>query len=232
MFLITMYSSPNSSDGSDIVTTVLESATSLDEIFRALSKCGLWDYLNYYLLQSIIEEFASDDDELNGMMEEYQKDLTGHILTLEIETYLDASHYEHSTVGEGENVADEIATSPPPRQLFKKLSVKVDVNVTNHTLNYVNDLWRSLANQVLLPKPAMILQNIAEGCVGIMWLIPANLVKHVTRMVRETSNKFAEQNILNLMLEEQCIYPLDTEPPLLESEGAGFKRKVGSLLST
>ena len=37
-FLITMYSSPNSKDGSDTVTTVLESAESLDEIFRALSK--------------------------------------------------------------------------------------------------------------------------------------------------------------------------------------------------
>ena len=56
-FLIVMYSSPNSSDGSDMVTTVLESAKSLDEIFRALSKWGLWDYLNYHLLQSIIEEY-------------------------------------------------------------------------------------------------------------------------------------------------------------------------------
>ena len=223
-FLITMYSSPKSSDGSDMVTTVLESATSLDGIFRALSKHGLWDYLNYFLLQSIIEEFASDDDELNGMMEEYQKDLTGHILTLQIQTYLDASHYECS--GEGENMADEIASSSPPHQLFQKLSVKVDANVTDHSLNYVNDLWRSLANQILLPKPAMILHNIAEGCVGIMWLIPANLVEHVSKMAQETSTKFAEQNILNVMLEEQCIYPMNTEPPPLESESAGFKRKV------
>ena len=49
-FLIAMYSSPNSRDGSDTVTTVLESARSLDEIFRALSKHGLLDYLNYYPL--------------------------------------------------------------------------------------------------------------------------------------------------------------------------------------
>ena len=228
MFLVTMYSSPKSSDGSDMVTTVLESATSLDEIFLALSKCGLWDYLNYFLLQNIIKEFASDDDELNGMMEEYQKDLTGHILTLEIQTYLDASHYEHSIEGEGENMTDVIATSPPSRQLFRKLSVKVDANVTDHSLNYVTDLWQSLAKQILLPQLAMILHNIAMGCVGIVWFIPANLVKHVIRMARETSNKFAEQNILNVMLEEQCIYPMNTEPPPLESKGEEFKRKVGS----
>ena len=223
-FLVTMYSSPKSSDGSDMVTTVLESATSLDEIFRALSKCGLWDYLNYFLLQNIIKEFARDDDELNGMMVQYQKDLTGHILTLKIETYVNATHYEHS---KGENMTDKITASPPSSELFKKLSVKVEANVTDHSLNYVTDLWQSLANLFLLPQPAMILHNIAEGCVGIMWFIPANLVKHVTRMARETSNKFAEQNILNVMLEEQCIYSMDIEPPPLESEGAGFKRKVG-----
>ena len=78
-FLVTMYSSPDSEDGSDTVTTVVESAKSLDEIFRALSKHRLWDYMNYYLLQSIIEEFAGDDDQLNGMIEQYQEALTGHI---------------------------------------------------------------------------------------------------------------------------------------------------------
>ena len=109
-----MYSSPNSRDGSYMVTTVIESARNLDEVFRALSKCGLWDYLNYYLLQEIIEEFANDDDELNSMIEQYQRDLTGHILTQKIQTHLDAV---------GENSANE--KFPPPQQLFEKLSVKV-----------------------------------------------------------------------------------------------------------
>ena len=88
-----MYSSHDSKDGSDTVTTVVECAKNLDEIFRALSKHGLWDYLNYYLLQNIIEEFAGDDDELNGMMEQYQEALTGYILTLWIQTYLEATKH-------------------------------------------------------------------------------------------------------------------------------------------
>ena len=91
-----MYSSPNSRDGSDTVTTMLEVSKNLDRIFCALGKHGLWDYINYYLLQSIIEEFAGDDDELNGMMEQYQQDLTGYI-----QMYLDnyhplcATYYHH-----------------------------------------------------------------------------------------------------------------------------------------
>ena len=229
-FLITMYSSPDSRDGSYMVTTVIESAGSLDEIFRALGKYRLWDYLNYYLLQSIIKEFASDDNELNGMMEQYQRDLTGHILTLKIQTHLD-------TVGD--HSADEnVPVSSPQHKhkLFKKLTVKVKANVADYSLNYVNDLWQSLSIQFALPQVAMILHEIAEGCIGITWLIPANLVEYVTRMAQKTSNVFAEKHILRVMLEDQFLYSIETELPLPEpsapeTEAAALKEKVCFILS-
>ena len=241
-----MYSSPNSRDGSDTVTTVLEAAKSLDEIFRALGKYGLWDYINYYLLQSIIEEFAGDDDELNGMMEQYQQDLTGYVLTLQIQTYLDTTHYVQPifTTRDSESVAGGTVQPQQKDELFNKLSVKTDANVTDHSLSYVINLWQSLAKQFALPQLAMILHNIAEGCIGITWLIPANLVNHVTRMARETANMFSEEQILMVMLEKQCIYsmdpelasdptlletepsPLQSEPRPLESETRALKRKV------
>ena len=220
-----MYSSLNSKDGSDIITAMLEAAESLDVIFRVLSKYGLWDYINYYLLHSIIREFASDDDELNGMMEQYQKDLTGYVLTLRIQTYLGTTIHPIAT-SDSDNSADEVVPLIPLQQkhkLFVKLSVKCDVNVTDHTLNYVMDLWRSLAIQFALPRPALILHKIAEGCICITWLIPANLVGHVMRMARETANIFAEENILRVTLEERSIYPMETKPPLLETEPSLLK---------
>ena len=88
-----MYSSADSEDGSDTVTIVVEPARSLDEIFCALSKNRLWNYINYYLLQSIIKESADDNKELNCMMEQYQEDLTGQILILWLQTYLDVTKH-------------------------------------------------------------------------------------------------------------------------------------------
>ena len=219
-FLVTMYSSPDSEDGSDTVTTVVESAKSLDEIFCALSKHRLWDYINYYLLQNIIEKFAGDDDELNGMMGQYQEDLTGYVLTLRIQTYLDAIKHPIA-MSHSDNLADEVVPLQQDHKLFGKLTAKCEVNVTNHTLSYIIDLWKSLAKQFALPRPAMILHDIAKGCIGITWLIPANLGTHITRIARETANVFAE-NVLRVMLEERCIYPMETElktePPLLETK--------------
>ena len=233
MFLITMYSSPNSRDGSGMVTTVLESAKSLDEIFRALAKYGLWDYLNYSLLQSIIKEFARDDKELNDMMEQYQQDLTGHILALRIQTYLDATPIATPiATNNSDNSADEIIPLQQKHELFIKLTVKCKVNVTDHTLSYVIDLWQLLAKQFALPQPAMIFHEVAKGCISITWLIPANLVKYVTQMAQESANKFAEENVLRVTLEEQCIYSMETnlptglvtEPTLLDAEPSGLER--------
>ena len=127
-----------------------------------------------------------------------------------------------------ENPADE--TVQQIHKLFKKLTAKCEVNVTNHTLSYIIDLWQSLANQFALPRPAMILHDIAEGCIGITWLIPANLVKHVSRMARETTNMFAEENVLSVTLEEQCIYPMETKPETeLETEPPGLETETATL---
>ena len=197
-FLIYKYSSPDSRDGSGTVTTVVESAKSLKEIFCVLSKYKFWDYLNYYLLQTIIKNFASDDDELNGMMEQYQKDLTGHILSQKIETYLDA-------VSDGDSTANEISTTPTP-ELFKMLTTKCDANVSEHTLSYVTDLRQSLSNQFALPPTALILHKISKGCISITWRIPTNLDKYVTKTAQETASTFTTERIMKVMLEEKSIY--------------------------
>ena len=220
-YLITMYSSPDTMDGSNTINKSLGSASSLDEIFHKLSERGLWNYDNYYLLQNIIYKFAHDDSELKGMMQQYQRDLTGHILALKIPTYLDAINAYKDPTSNSENSTTSI--SP---ELFEKLQVKVKVKITDHSVKYVFDLWQSLTDQFILPKPALILHSIAEGCIDITWLVPANLVKHITKMVQDNSSMFAKQQILKVMLEEQCIYPVDTECKLPLPEFEPIKQKV------
>ena len=199
MFLVSMY-------GNDI-TRKIESATSLDQIFHELSKHGLWNYFNYHLLESIIKKFACMDNTLQRMMEKYKHDLTGHILTQKIETYLKATRYEHA-ITDSDSSADEIISSLPVEQkskLFKELTTKCDAMVvTDHTLSYVNTLWESLAQQFQLPQLTLILHDIAEG--RITWLIPAELTQCVIKMAEETGNVFS-RGVVNVTLDEKRIYP-------------------------
>ena len=144
-FLVRVYSSPNSRDGRDLITTVIGPAKNLDEIFHGLSTCRLWDYLNYFLLQSIIEEFLQSDKEMNDMMGQYLKDLTDYILTLQVEAYIHAK----------ENSANTIF-SPQISLCFKILTVKCKSSVTEQTLNYVSDMRQSLLHQFTLFPNALI----------------------------------------------------------------------------
>ena len=48
----------------------------------------IWDYINYYPLQSITEEYASSDFQLRATMEQYKQDLSGHNLALRIQKYV------------------------------------------------------------------------------------------------------------------------------------------------
>ena len=217
MFLITVYSSPpNSKDASGTVTTVLESAKNLKQIFCALSKYRLWDYLNYYLLQNIVEAFVSDDDELKGMITEYQKDLTGHVLTQKIETYLDAT-------SDSEDSADDVSTASTP-SLFRKLTFKCEANITEHSLSYIDDLRQSISQQFAIPPTALMIQKIAKGCICITYQIPTNLGKHVTSRAKSSTSMFAKECIMEVMLEGQHIY---TEPHLqaVERELKDLKKK-------
>ena len=218
MFLVSMYKKN--------ITREIESAKSLDQIFLELSKHGLWDYLNYHLLESIINKFACMDDTLKRMMEKYKHDLTGHILTQKIETYLNATHYEH-TLTDCDNSADKVISALPFEQkskLFTKLTAKCDAMVvTDHTLSYVNTLWQSLAQQFQLPQLTLILHDIAEE--RITWLIPAELTQHVIKMAKETGNIFSK-DVVNVTLDEKRIYPP------LDIVTTTVKRKVGSSVTS
>ena len=208
-FLIAKFSSPNSTDGKHMVITVVESAATLGGIFRALSKHGLWDYRNYHLLQVIVENFGHDDHELNAMMEEYQEAFVSHILVQKLEPFLDAV-----TSFNGEDSTKEMVLSP---ELFKKLTAKVGVDITEHSLLYVEELWKFLSHQVSLPRLALILHSFAKGCISITWHVPTNLVEYVKRMTQERSNVFADRtdlHILRLTLDGQCIYPVEAESSL------------------
>ena len=208
-FLITKLSSRNSTDGTPMVITVVESATTLGGVFCALSKHKVWDYRNYHLLQFIVKKFGHDDHQLNEMMEEYQKDLRSHILVQKLEPFLDAV-----TPFNGENSTDEMVSS---QELFKDLKVKAGVNITEASLLYVEELWEFLAHQVSLPRAALILRRFAKGCISITWQVPTNLVEYVKRMTQERSNVLADRtdlHILRVMLDGQCIYPVEAESSL------------------
>jgi len=185
----------------------LKRSASISEMLETLTVEGEWDFMNYYPLESIIDKYG--DDTTTKMMEQYKRDLTGYMLTTAIKDHLDAD-WEHPTC----------TIRPMPRKLFSKLSCKLKVKITNHSLDYVRGVWKSLEELFSLPTLTLLLREIAEGCLEIMWWFPSELVVYVIKAAKENELHFKMQQFVWVSVDGVCIYT--------ESE-AEVKHKVGCL---
>ena len=176
-------------------------------MLETLTVEGAWDFINYYLLESIIEEYG--DDRAKEMMEQYKQDLTGYLLVTTIKDHLDAVDLEHPTI--------------PQEELFSSLTTKVKgVNISSQSLEYVNNLWESLRKQFSLPKHILVLYKIAKWCLEISWCVPVKLAAYIIRKAKESEQYFEEQQFLQVSVDGVHIYN--------KSEaGAQLKDKVGGL---
>ena len=207
LFLGNLYSCEGKMKGNQFVKKLLKPSVNISEMFEMLTVEGVWDFMNYYLLESIIDEYG--DDRTKEMMEQYKQDLTGYLLVTKIKDHLDAVDLEHPTI--------------PQEELFSLLTTKVKgVNINDQSLNYVKDLWESLRKQFFLPKHILVLYRIAKGCLEITWCFPAKLAGYITQKCKESEDYFVEQQFLRVSVDGIHIYT--------ESEaGVQFKDKVGCL---
>ena len=180
-------------DPSKFISQVLGTPQNVSEILESLLIHRLLSYKNFDVLRSIIDHYASDDIEMKTKLDEYEQELAGYFLVTKMKDYLNAEieQNEHSELDP--NLLDE-------------LSLKVKANVTEKTVTYVSELWKSLIRQVKLPVTAVLFHRIAEGCVKITWLLPCHLTTFTTRRLQESTNYFQEENILQVTIAGRCVY--------------------------
>ena len=180
-------------DPSKFVSQVLGTAQSVSEILQSLMIHRLLNYKNFDVLRSIINHYASDDVEMKVKLDEYEQEFAGYVLVTKMKDYLNAEIQQ-----------SEQSESDP--KLLDELSLKVKANVTEKTLTYVNELWKSLVRQVKLPVTALLFHKIAEGCVEITWFLPCHLTEFTTRRLQESTDYFQEKNILQVTIAGRCVY--------------------------
>ena len=127
----------------------LKPSAKTSEVFETLTLERAWDFLNYYLLESIIEEYG--DGRTKEMLKQYKRDLTAYMLVTKMKDHL---------------VVPPTcwALCIPQEELLSSLNTELKwVNITSHSLEYVRDLWESQQQQFSLPEYILVLHAIAKG---------------------------------------------------------------------
>ena len=131
-----------------------------------------WNFLNYHMLQHVLMKFKNA--ELQSRMDKYVE----QIQTFSRKTLL----------------CDFVKSWPvcgdtPPVNHLRKFVVKSKKDWNTCTLEELDRLKGNLTRRLFLPKFAMILEDVSEGCVSVTYSVPASLVAHLQAEIKNTELK-------------------------------------------
>ena len=175
-------------------------ASTMHEIFEAITRHKLCDFWDYHLLEEIVQGFAADDPEVTSWIETYKQDLKSYKVTTKLIDHIAATSADYIPTSEEEQPARY------DQQYYEKLSFKLKVKFTHHTLNYIDDLWKDCAELYGLPPYVSLLDCIREGCVEIVWLIPFHLAPQIRSTTPLSGSFYHKHEITRVKLGEECIY--------------------------
>ena len=182
----------------------IQNPSNHDELFTALSVAKLWNYDHYDLLEEITKRLLPDDVSVKKLIVEYKGQLTGFYTTTKIADFIKLSEFEDSEQDPQQPLPVDSYTFKDYRKL--KVKLKIDRKVSAITLSYVDELWRSLAEEFDLPCLTAVIHSIIEGSLVVTWLVPS----HIAEIIVATSTKvvkfFRCHGIILVMLDNDILY--------------------------
>ena len=166
----------------------LMKAESVDRIF--LIADDYWDFLNYSLLQHIIERHASA--EVKKEIEEYAQE----ILVFRRETSL-----------RGFSKANK--RKPKPKKVdneFRQLVSEHDIDWSTATLEDVEKFRNDICSELSLFPFSLQLAAITTGSVVIIWLVPKSLVAHIQKSITLSSQTMRKHHVTQLTVDGFITY--------------------------
>ena len=179
----------------------LPNSSDLMDIFEAMTRNNLWNHSNYFPLESLIEEFGGDT-ELTTQLEQFKMDRSSFQIATKIKDYIPAAK---SLLAESDELVEPAPIKPDHKYLWK-LGAKLDECVGNESLAYLEELWRSLAKTLRLPRVSLVLHVIVEKSILVVWLIPAKLGPKAIEIACQSAEFFRSYPILSVTIGDECVY--------------------------
>ena len=180
----------------------IPNSSDVREILEAMRRNELCDYMNYFPLESLIEHFGGDDAELISQMEQYKRDRSSFQLATKIKEYIPAAM---SILDTTDGPVDHISIKRD-RKYFRRLSIRLKQHVGEHSLLYLERLWKSLAHTLLLPEPLCLLDAILENSILVIWFIPTDVVPRAIQFALQSAAFFLTNPIESVTIDDVSVY--------------------------
>ena len=175
---------------------ILDGAVSVTDIMAAITRHQL-SYFCFTHIEKIVKEFGGDDIELAGWIRDYKSELAGFKTTTKIVDYIDEV---------GQEVIDA------SQSLCPKLTVRLEPHVMREkTLDYVDQLWGSIADHFLLPSLPALLDSIHGGCVEVTWLVPTLSALQIKANIQDSTEFLNELEVIKVIIDDKTLYEVSVQ---------------------
>ena len=154
--------------------SAINSAPDIKSIFSEIVKYGLWDSLNYYLLESIAKRFCYNNAGLLASMNVYSEA---------------AEKFKRDTL-----LRDFLDIWPGRSSFYSfedasVIMMKVKREYTTCTLQDIADEEIFLAGTFHFRRFLLNFANANRGCVQVTWLVPDRLIQYLKGIVMSVPNR-------------------------------------------
>lgn len=162
------------------IPTVDLNSTPFETVWIQLNKTFCWDFINCDVLEHVLHMFV-DDVYLNAEMEAYKADVRKLRENTKVSNF-----YKHWPV----------PTRKPDETNMKEVVAKVDKTWEECTLQDVKNVSSAIVQKFLLPRYVFTAEDVKQGCVSIVWYVPASVASLLANGLRNTEREFFQTNYL------------------------------------
>ena len=186
----------------------VKKSTDLGEIFDAVSVAKLWNYDHYGPLEEVIKQLLPNDSTMKKLMSEYKRQLNAYFTAMKITDFIKQSKIEAAYQDPDEPLAIQDFSFEDYRKLKVKLNLPEGRKLSAVTLSYVDQLWRSLAEEFDLPCLTAVIHSIVMGSLEVTWLILPHVAEHMISKAKALdSDRFYQGNeIVELKIDDVILY--------------------------
>ena len=179
----------------DHLKTCFSNLKPKDQIADAwLELSSLWNFLNYEFLEHVIEMFIDTCDKLRTDIKQYTDVIAAFCTTTKVCDFFEAWPFR---------------LKKPKKAVVKKMVVKAERNWEECTLQDIKETTNTLAQLFLLPRSLLLLRDVDDGCVSILWYIPPSVAASLEQGVTEVKpEKISSHGFISVTIDVQQVYPI------------------------
>ncbi len=139
---------------------------SISKLWRKLSV--LWDFLNFEFLEHVIDTFIPKREPIWKELVQYTKEVEAFCSRTKVQDFFQAWPFR---------------MKKPEETKVRTMTLKADRSWEECTLEDIKKTTNALAQLFSMPHHFLLLRNVEEGCVKILWYVPPSLADFIREAV-------------------------------------------------